>query len=207
VRLRAWRLALAVIASVLIWSPLHAAPVFIDFEGLTEFTSVDDLVSPEVIFSNAMVLTAGTSINELEFPPQSGLNVIYDSGSPMRLDFSTPISSFSAYFTYVVPVTVQFFDASSALLGVVSSQFNENFVSSGNLSNELLSATFAGTTSVTITGGAFGGSFVLDDLSFETTDGTPEPNPVPEPGTMVLIGSGLAALMYGKRRRRTTLAS
>ena len=195
---RASRLALLAGVLVLLASPIHAAPIFIDFENLNEFDEIGGLLGPDVTFSNALVLTAGSSLNDLDFPPHSGANAAIDLGGPMRLDFAATISSFSAYFTYVAPLSLQFFDASSNLLGVVSSLLSENYTSSGNAANELLMGAFAGTAYLTITGLSSGGSFVMDDLSFETMDLAP----IPEPSTLLLIGSGLAALGYRKRRRR-----
>ena len=115
----------------------------------------------------------------------------------MRLDFSAPISSFSGYFTYVAPLTIQFFDLSANLLGVVTSLFVSNFVSSGNGSpNELLSGAFADPIAyLTITGDQSGGSFTLDDVSFEIAD----VRAVPEPSTIVLIGIGMVALVRYRR--------
>jgi hypothetical protein len=182
---------------VLLWSPLHAAPIFIDFETLNEGDLVGGLLGPDVTFSNASILTAGSLLNELDFPPRSGANVALDDGGAMRLDFGTEISSFSAYFTYTAPLTLEFFDGSSNSLGVVTSLFDANYLSSGNPTNELLSAAFAGTASLIVRGSPTGGSFMIDDVAFETSDVAP----VPEPSTVLLIGSGLAALAFRKRRR------
>jgi PEP-CTERM motif-containing protein len=203
VSVRPLRLALLATVLAVLSSPLQAATIVIDFESLNEGDFVGGLLGPDVTFSNASILTAGSSLNELEFPPQSGTNVAVDTGGAMRLDFAAPISSFSAYFTYAAPLTLEFFDASSNSLGVVTSLFGENYVSTGNPTNELLSAAFAGTAFLTISGSPLGGSFLIDDVSFETTDVAP----VPEPSTILLIGSGLAAWGYSKRRRRVPTES
>ena len=175
--------------------PVSAAPIVIDFETLSEGDDLNAL-GLGVAFSNATLLTAEASGNELDFPPRSGTKVVVDNGGPMRLDFSAPISSFSGYFTYVAPLTIQFFDLSTNLLGAVTSLFDSNFVSSGNGSpNELLSGAFANIAYVTITGAVSGPSFTLDDVSFEIA----EVNAVPEPSTIVLIGIGMAALVRYRR--------
>ena len=186
-------------------SPLYAVPVFLDFESLSDGDAVAGLLGPDVTFSNATIAAAGISLNELDFPPSSGSNVVVDVGGPMRLDFTGPVSSFSGFFTYVSPLTIQFFDSSANLLGEVVSLFTSNTASGGGgLPNELLSGAFAGTAFLTITGAELGGSFTLDDVLFETTD----INPVPEPSTLVLLGSGVVALMRyhqraGRRHRAT----
>lgn len=193
-------LRFALIAAVLFYAPsrAYAAPILIDFESLSEGTDVGSLLGPALTFSNATVLTAGTSLNEIEFPPTSGANVVYDSGSPLRIDFAGGISSFSAYFTYIAPLTIQFFDA-SGLLGSTTSSFDFNFGSSGNAPNELLGGAFASISYVTISGFSLGGSFVMDDLTFEPAAATPPP-PIPEPSTLVLLGSGVLALVKARNR-------
>jgi hypothetical protein len=179
-------------------SPVVAAPITINFDSLAEFSAVGNQIAG-LTFSGATVLTAGSSVNELDFPPASGSHVVFDDGGPMSIAFSESIYSFGGSFTYVAPVTLTFFDASNNLLGTLTSQFLANYGSSGNRPNELLQFTSTvGIASVLLTGDAFGGSFVLDNLTYDTA--ARGPTPVPEPGTLVLFGS--AALVATLQRRR-----
>ncbi len=183
-------------------SQTEAAPVTLDFEGLSEFTTVTTQF-PGVTFSNATVLTAGSSLNEFEFPPFSGQNVVFDDGGAMTVSFATAITSFSGYFTYTVPLTLTAFDASNNAIASVSSSFGSNLALSGELGSlplELLSLSSAtGFFSVLISGDAFGGSFVVDDVTFETPSTS---TPVPEPGTFSLLASGVVLFGYRCRRSR-----
>lgn len=65
----------------------------IDFEGLPDSTNVTNQYSG-VIFSNAIILTTGISLNEFEFPPHSGTNVASDNGGPLSITFASPVSNF-----------------------------------------------------------------------------------------------------------------
>src|ERR1051326_6503101 len=94
----------------------------INFDALSDSTAVTDQFSSRgVRFQNAIVLKSGIGLNELEFPPHSGLNVVSDSSGPIRIIFSTPVPLVQAFFTYSQPITVQAFDATGRLLGSVSS--------------------------------------------------------------------------------------
>jgi hypothetical protein len=171
----------------------------INFETLSDLEVVTtQFTGLGVTFSNATALTAGISLNELEFPPHSGVNVVFDDGGQMSLTFSTPMADFGAYFTYLAPLTLSFFNSLSNLEGTVTSAFSSNFVSSGNPPNEFLSFVWAsGISSVVITGDPGGGSFVMDDLTATSA------NPVPEPGTLLLLGSGVLGMAgYGLKRRK-----
>jgi hypothetical protein len=143
-----------------------------------------------VTFTNATALTAGISLNEFEFPPHSGTNVIFDDGGPMTLIFSIPMVYFEGYFTYLVPLTLNFFDALNNLVGSANSNFSSNMVLSGDPGsspNELLSFAWGpGISSVVISGDLGGNSFTMDDLTA---------TPVPEPGTLLLLGSGVLAMV------------
>src|SRR5579859_4683074 len=83
----------------------------INFEGLADGTILANQY-PGLAFSNAIILTAGISLNEFEFPPHSGVNVASDNGGPITIEFSTPVVSFGGYFTYLEPLTLDAFDAS-----------------------------------------------------------------------------------------------
>jgi hypothetical protein len=63
----------------------------------------------------------------------------------------------------------------------------------------MLTLPFAGiTTAQVLSSGTPGFDFALDDVSF-----TADAAVVPEPGTMVLVGAGIAGMLAGKRRRTT----
>ena len=82
---------------------------------------------------NAIILTAGISLNEFEFPPHSGVNVVSDNNGPMTIDFATPIVSFSGYFTYAEPLTLQGFDSADVQVASTASLLSNNEALSGDL--------------------------------------------------------------------------
>ncbi len=190
--------------AALLWCglTLRADPIVIDFEGLNDGDSVTTQYAG-VTFSNAAVLTAGITLNELEFPPHSGSNVVFDSGGPMTIDFADPILSFGGYFTYAEALSLDAFDAGSNLVASASSAFGSNMALSGDPGSspdEFLDVTFAtGISSVTITGDPAGGSFVLDDATITPIGG---PESVPEPVTSVPLAIAAIALAAVFRRRR-----
>ncbi|MGH9664068.1 MAG: hypothetical protein ACRD9L_06575, partial [Bryobacteraceae bacterium] len=118
--------------SILLLAPafLVADTLALDFEGLPDGTTLTNQYSG-VTFSNAIILTTGISLNEFEFPPHSGANVASDNGGPMSLSFSTPIQSFSGYFTYAEPLTIDAYGVANNLLTSVTSGFSNNEALSG----------------------------------------------------------------------------
>lgn len=172
----------------------------ITFEGIADGTSVGSTYSSDgLTFSNATVLTAGISLNEVEFPPHSGLNVATDDGGLVTISFSSPVDSFAGFFTYTQTLNLIAFDASNVQVAAAASLFNENFTSSGNPTNELIQIAFAGGfSSLTIAGDPAGGSFVMDDLTYDV-GGSTTPGVAPEPGGIWLFGTGLLALIGFKR--------
>ena len=183
---------------VLIGQAAQAATIVLNFEGFPDGTVLSNQYSG-VAFTNAAVLKAGFSLNESEFPPRSGTNVATDIGGPISIAFTTPATSFSAYFTYLSRLTVTAFNAANTPIGSVTSAFTNNLAclagppcsgNPGSSPNELLSLTIgSGISKVTIKGANSGGSFVVDDATFSTPTA-----PVPEPAGIVLLVSGLLVL-------------
>lgn len=137
-------------------------------------------------------------MNEFEFPPYSAVNVVFDDGGPMTINFTTPVLNVGGYFTYAVPLTLSFYDALNNLKGTANSAFSSNMALSGDPGsspNEFLSFAWApGISKAVITGDPGGTSFVMDDLTA---------TPVPEPGTLLLLGSGVLGVVgYGLRTFR-----
>jgi hypothetical protein len=165
--------------------------VTLDFEGFPDGTPLTTQYSG-LTFTNTTVITAGISLNEFEFPPHSGSNVVFDDGGPIGIDFATPILNFGGFFTYLKPLTLAAFDASSTQVASAISAFSNNLALSGepgSSPNEFLSVSFAaGISSVTISGDPLGGSFTMDDATYTA---------VPEPTTISLlltVGLGIIAL-------------
>ena len=172
-----------------------ALPATLDFESLADLESLgQQFAASGVAFSNAIALTAGLSVNEVDFPPHSGSVVISDDGGPMTLTFTNAVQQVSGFFTYAAPLTLSAFDAAGQWLGSVGSAFGNNTTlvgDAGSVPNEWLQlSTAAGMARLTISGDAAGGSFVLDDLSI---------TPVPEPAAAWLLALGLIGLIgsYG----------
>lgn len=173
-------------------SSLVAGQVVIDFEGFPDSTILTNQY-PGVTFTNAIVLTVGISLNEFEFPPDSGVNVASDNGGAMTLTFASTITSFGAYFTYAEPLTLDALNAMNAVVASAGSLFSNNEALSGDPGsspNEFIQVSFVGgISSVTITGDPLGGSFAMDNATYTTAGGTmPEPSSL----SLCLLGIGLA---------------
>jgi len=147
--------------------PLVLADTIIAFEGFPDGTVLAAQYSG-LIFSNAVILSAGITLNEFEFAPHSGIAVASDNGGAMTITFASPVQAFSGYFTYSVPVTLQAFDSSNNQVATAVSRFSSNEAFSGVLGsrpNELLRATASRIARVVITGLSGGTSFTVDDIS------------------------------------------
>lgn len=176
---------------------LPAYAIAIDFESLTDSTVLTTQIAG-LTFTNATVLTAGVSLNEFEFPPYSGDNVIFDDGGMMHIVFDASQSSVGGYFTYAAPLMFTAFDSFNNSLGTTTSLYSSNMALSGDLgsfSNEFLSLSFADIKSITIAGDLFGASFTLDDLTFTAQQ-------VPEPSTLALMLGSLVILGVSVRRQK-----
>jgi hypothetical protein len=195
------RLSVIALASVLL-VPISAAaaPMVIDFDSLTDSEVVTNQFAG-LTFSSAVALTAGISLNEFEFPPRSGSNVVFDDSGPLSIVFATPALRVGGYFTYASALTLEAFDAGHASLGLVSAAFDSNLGLSGDAgssTNEFLElSSILGIASITISGSPLGSSFVLDDLTIE-----PVRTAVPEPGSLgLLLSAGVTAIARARAAR------
>jgi hypothetical protein len=182
-------------------NPLRADIALLNFEGFPDGTILTTQYSG-VTFANATVISAGISLNESEFPPHSGDNVAFDDGGPISIFFTTAVLSFGGYFTYLEPLTLAAFDATSTEVALATSAFSTNdalFGDPGSSPNEFLQVSFPdGISSVTITGDPSGDSFVMDDATYAIVT-----TAVPEPGSVLLLSSVLGAAVIAAYRKRS----
>lgn len=189
----------AAVAALLLAVGAWAAPVsadVIDFDDLPDLTPVTGQYAG-LVFEHAVVLTAGVSLNEFEFPPRSDFNVVSDDGGPMTIEFASPMMRVSGYITYINGLRFEAFDAADTSLGADLSDFVYNLALSGEVgsspSESFRVDSAVGIRKVVITGDPAGSSFTLDDLTFESVA-----NAVPEPSSLALLVVGLLAM----RQRR-----
>jgi hypothetical protein len=193
IRRRILHLWLPVVVFILAARFAAGGSITLDFEGFPDGTILTTQYSG-LTFTNAIVLTAGISLNEFEFPPHSGVSVASDNNGPITIDFGSPITSFSGYFTYVERLTLAGFDAADTEVASAASVYSSNdalFGDPGSSPNELIQISYAaGMSSVTITGDPNGGSFVMDDITSTAAA-------VPEPGSLAsLIAGSLIIVAY-----------
>ena len=177
-----------------------AAAVTLDFEGLTDLESVTSQFTG-LTFEKTVALVSGAvggSLNEIDFPPHSGVTVVADDSGAITITFDSPVASVSGFFTYSAALTLTAFDALLATVDTTTSAFGANTASGGDggsSPNELLSVdAVSGITSLKIET-ADGGSVVLDDLTFV-------PLAVPEPRMLESLLCATAALLAVAARQR-----
>lgn len=123
----------AVMLSVALASANVAHATVINFEGLLDGTDVaTQYTGLGVTFANAQAITSGLSLNEFEFPPHSGVNVVYDTGSGIRLSFASPVTQLGGFFTYATRLTLLAFDSQGTQIASASSLFVDNLALSGS---------------------------------------------------------------------------
>ena len=189
--------------ATLTFLPIRAQAAPITFEGLTEGDVLDGTQFPGLTFSGGTVLTlesAGGSLNEYDFPPRSGSNVVGNEAS-LTISFQSQIQSFSAFFNYTSALSIEAFDAFGNPLGAVSSLFDNNgpFGGAYNPSELITLSVLAGISSITMSTADAGGVFTIDDLDFTAA---PLTAPVPEPGTLLLVLTGIGAIARRVRASR-----
>jgi len=177
-----------------------AAAVTLDFESLSDLETVTSQFAG-LTFANTVALVSGAvggSLNEIDFPPHSGVTVVADDSGAITITFDSPVASVSGFFTYSAALTLTAFDALLATVDTTTSAFGANTASGGDggsSPNELLSVdAVSGITSLKIET-ADGGSVVLDDLTFV-------PLAVPEPRMLESLLCATAALLAVAARQR-----
>ncbi len=202
-RLKSVMLASTLLVASAAYQCAVAAPV-----GFEAFADGDSLVGqiPGLTFTNSTVLTAGLGLNEFEFPPHSGVNAVFDDGGAITIAFTAPVFSVGAYFNYGTALAFSAFDGGGGLLYSSSSAYGSNLGLSGEPGssvNEFISYGNAAAliARVVVTGNPSGGSFTMDDLTFDTTG-----NVVPEPHVLALVlgALGFGCTPRGWLRRRNT---
>ena len=189
---KAKRALLAAVFSAVGLGAAQATPVVYDFEGFGDLDALTNQIaglnfSGLTSSSDPLILTSGAvggTLNEFNFPPASGVNVLYEAGTGIRIDFSSPVFALEAYFIYTDGLSFSAFDATDNLIaGIGRAAFN--FGGPGEVLS--LSSAIGDISYVVITGAAGGGSFILDDLSVDAG------NTVPEPQTLALVAGILGA--------------
>jgi len=185
----------AVLGAILLFASVAAPATVINFEGLSDSDMIGRIGAAE--FTDTYVASAGSSLNDLEFPPNSGINVVYNPDDMINVRFDDLMEKVGAFVTYTSPVFLQAFDDNGVLVTTVVSLYFANTALTGDpgaAPNEYLEVSaLSGIRSVLFSTGLLGPTFVIDDLTFEALAGPgPGPGPgLPEPPTALLILLGL----------------
>jgi hypothetical protein len=176
-----------------------AGPVttYVDnFEGIAGYTVLSNQYA-DATFVNALELQA-SDLDEAGYPPHSGTGEITDDGSgdandfgdAIVVDFSAGMSTVSGWYTDPYGVVVTAYDAG----GNVISTFNGAAVYNADLQFQVFDTSgLDPIASISIEdAGQNWFSTTVDDLSYTTT---------PEPGSFVLLGTGLLGLAGALRRK------
>ena len=181
----------------------HAGVFTLDFEGASGGTDVADTYAGLGIhFGGAVFATAGIDLNETDFPPFSGVNVVLPNDSGLiRASLDKPATSISAYFTYALDPGVHLYltayatpDFTGPALFSKQSLFSENYAGSGHAPNEWIGVgrILPQIRSFEISGGGIPGGFTMDNLTV-----------VPEPNMTWAVGAVLLGVAL-RRFRQTT---
>jgi hypothetical protein len=172
------------------------AQVLLNFEGLPDAhyfyggnTNLGGYYSGVNFGLDATILDAVIyGYNNGGYPPHSGNAVLFSKTNPvLRMDFTGGfVNSVSAWYTSAYDFYMEAYNSSDVLLTSISGASNIG-------SNSQLSLSTPGYDIAYVQFHDFGDFYTLDDIAY---------NPVPEPGTLMLLGSGLLGLGAFRFRRK-----
>ncbi|OAI08478.1 PEP-CTERM sorting domain-containing protein [Methylomonas methanica] len=169
-----------------------AEAMSIDFESFTDGSPLTNEISG-LQFSGGNIFTAGVSLNEFDFPPHSGQNVLAALSGSLTISADNPFDLFSAYFTYAEQMTFSGFDVAHNLL------FSFTSPTSSNLGTNSLTEFSSHGISSLVFSTQGGSGFTMDDLDLNAST-------VPEPGTLALLPLGALAMAFMRRQKRSALS-
>jgi len=176
---------------------ISAVATTVNFEGFVDSTILTNQIAG-LTFTNAIILSRGISLNEFEFPPKSGDNVVSDNGGPISIVFNPAVGDFNGFFTYSVPFNLRAVSPTNVQVGSVNSTFSNNMALSGvagSAPNQNLAVSSPATiANVIMTGDPAGSSFTLDDATFNPAGLPPGTIPILS-GPMMLVFALLLAIV------------